>query len=342
MSLNKAFAAQAQACIALDSPFMGQLMGILARHWPSHTPFGHLCAQWPGDLSPKAVSLPLRIAGGLHALVLTGRDVDLAALYPPNRVSDDALKEGVLRSIDTHQDFLTEWVQSAPQTNEVRRSVALIAAAHWLATRHALPFVTSELGASAGLNLNWDRYALEVGRQTLGPDNPALTLTPDWTGPIPSPAPVTVAQRGGIDLNPLDPTDPEQTLRLLAYLWPDQPHRVTLTRAAISVQSTSVEQGDAIDWLETRLAARHANHLHLIYHTIAWQYFPIATQAHGTALIQAAGSLATPSAPLAWLRMENDGGADGAALTLRLWPGDQHVVLGRVDFHGRWVHWQAM
>jgi len=202
---------------------MGQLMNLLALHWPSDTPFSRLCAQWPGDLSPGGVSLPLRIAGGLHALVLTGRDPDLAALYPPNPASDSALKTAVLNALDTHQDFLTDWVQNAPQTNEVRRSVALIAAAHWLAARHALPFVTSELGASAGLNLNWDRYALVAGGQPLGPQDPALTLTPEWTGPIPAPAPVTLAQRAGVDLNPLDITDPALTLRLLAYLWPDQP-----------------------------------------------------------------------------------------------------------------------
>lgn len=87
------------------------------------------------------------------------------------------------------------------------------------------------------------------------------------------------------------------------------------------------------DLINAVLAAL-TGHLHLIYHTIAWQYFPDASQTRGTALIEAAGEQATAQAPLAWLRMENDGGDDGAALTLRLWPGDQHITLGRVDFHG--------
>jgi len=341
LSLRDAFLGQAQACIALGSPFMGQLLGILAHHWPEDTPFARLCSEWPGDISPVGASLPLRISGGLHALVLTGRDAGLAALYPPHRAGDAALKGAVLDALTTHQSFLTDWVQSPPQTNEVRRSAALIGAAHWLAARHNLPFVTSELGASAGLNLMWDRYALKAGGQTFTADNQALTLEPDWTGPVPDPAKVQVAERCGVDLNPLDPHDPDQALRLLAYLWPDQPHRVALTRAAIEAQSIPVERGDAIDWLETRLANRRDGHLHLIYHTIAWQYFPPDTQARGTALIETAGAGATTSAPLAWLRMENDGGTEGAALTLRLWPGDQRITLGRVDFHGRWVRWEA-
>lgn len=341
MTLTDAFLTQARACEALDSPFMGRLLRLLARGWPTDSQLGRLCATWPGDIGPGGASLPLRIAGGLHALVLTRRDGALIAAYPPNRVSDEVLAQAVLNALASHQGFLVDWVQSPPQTNEVRRSAALIGAAHWLAARHKLPFVTSELGASAGLNLMWDRYALEASGQRLGPDDPALTLLPDWTGPVPAPAEVVVAERRGIDLNPLDVQDPGQILRLLAYLWPDQPHRVTLTRAAIAAQTAKVELGDAVDWLETRLATRHDGHLHLIYHTIAWQYFPDAAQVRGKALIEAAGARATATAPLAWLRMEGDGATDGAALSLRLWPGDQRITLGRVDYHGRWLRWQA-
>ena len=82
--------------------------------------------------------------------------------------------------------------------------------------------------------------------------------------------------------------------------------------------------------------------MHIIQHTVAWQYFPAHAQHRGTALIEAAGARATPETPLAWMQMETDGdttGAIGAALTLRLWPGDLTLHLGRADFHGRWVKW---
>ena len=36
---------------------------------------------------------------------------------------------------------------------------------------------------------------------------------------------------------------------------------------------------------------------------------------------------------------EADGETPGAGLTLRLWPGDLRLVLGRACFHGRWVDW---
>lgn len=39
--------------------------------------------------------------------------------------------------------------------------------------------------------------------------------------------------------------------------------------------------------------------------------------------------------------MEADATPGSAALTLHLWPGDRHIALGRADFHGRWIDWQA-
>jgi hypothetical protein len=158
---------------------------------------------------------------------------------------------------------------------------------------------------------------------------------------VPPAAAVKVVERAGVDLRPIDPRSHDEALRLFAYLWPDQPSRADLTRAAISVLDTTVGQGDAIDWLETRLHSPLSARLHLVYHTVAWQYFPADAQNRGRALIEAAGARATENAPLAWLRMETDGGSNGAAVTLRLWPGNRRIGLGRADFHGRWVHWAA-
>lgn len=344
MSLPEVLRYQANACTTLGSPFMGRLLTLLADHWPEGSALARVCDHWEGDVGPNGASLPLRIAGGLHALVLTGRDKRLATVYPPNDAADTALIGAVLAAIDDHADFLLDWITNAPQTNEVRRSAALIPAAHLLAARHPLPFVSSELGASGGLNLMWDRYAVDAGSSVLGPPDPLLTLKPDWSGPVPQPANIQVAQRAGVDLNPIDPRDPDQALRLFAYLWADQPHRMDLTRAATAGAEVKVDKGDAIDWLADRLNKQGEGRLHLIYHTIAWQYFPAEKQAEGKAMIEAAGACATETRPLAWLRMENDGdsaGAGGAGLTLRLWPGDLCVTLARVDFHGRWVRWQV-
>lgn len=144
----------------------------------------------------------MRLAGGLHALVRLGRDPDLSAAYAdPAGIDDAALRAAALAAMARHQGFLLDWIESPPQTNEVRRSAVLIAAAHWLTARFGLPMMLSELGASAGLNLLWDRYALHIGADTFGPSVSTLRLSPEWTGPLPPPARPQVASRAGVDLN---------------------------------------------------------------------------------------------------------------------------------------------
>ena len=333
--VKEAFTFQSIACASLGSPFMEQLCRLLAeRDWPE-TNLRERVFSWPGDLSPRGESVPLRVAGGLHALYLN--EVAFSGVYPPAEVSDDELWTAVDAALISHDMFLCDWVQSAPQTNEVRRSAAIIPAGHVIAERFGLPIRTSELGASGGLNLKWDRYGLKFADTVFGQDD-TLVLEPDWTGPPPPAAHPNVVERRGVDLNPLDPTNPEDALRLRAYLWPDQPDRLTRTAAAIEIAEPLVDQGDAIDWLEARLG-HVPGQVHMIYHTIAWQYFPADQQAKGRSLIEAAGATATTDSPLAWFSMENDGGERGAALTLRLWPGDITLDLGRADFHGRWVNW---
>lgn len=340
-ALRAAFLEQAGYCEGLDSPFMGRLLRLLARHWPEDTNLAQKLADWPGDIRPMADSLPLRVAGGLHALRLSGQDAGLDAAYPPNGSDDETLWAAVAKALQTHDAFLCDWVTHAPQTNEVRRSAALIACAALLATRYKLPFRLSELGASGGLNLMFDRFALCTKNARFGPSNATVELQPVWKGDAPPPHPINVQERRGVDLNPLNAHAPDDALRLMAYLWPDQIDRLQRTRAAIALQDAPVDQADAIDWLENRLTHTDGQ-IHLIYHTVAWQYFPAKAQERGTKLIEAAGQTATDQSPLAWLRMETDGSDQpGARLSLRLWPGDQLLELGRIDFHGRWIDWQG-
>ena len=335
MSAAGAFEVQAQSCERLGSPFTARVLRALPALLDRDTPLGRRVLEWPGEIGPSGASVPLRLAGGLHALALSG--APLARAYPPHDSDDDALLGALSRALAEHAGHLDAWLDGPPQTNEVRRSVALIPAAHLLTARHGLPLVLSEVGASAGLSLAFDRYALETPSFRRGPAEPVLTLTPDWEGPPPPDAAPRVAERAGCDLAPLDPREPSDLLRLRAYLWPDQPHRRALTDAAAAAATTRVERADAVAWLARRLAEPRRGQSHLVYHTVAWQYLPPEAQAAGEALLEEAGRRATPEAPVARLGMESDGGPD-AALTLATWPGGTEA-LGRVDFHGRRVSW---
>lgn len=338
MTVRAAFTRQAEACAALGSPFTARLCNLAAARLQPGTPVADRVLTWAGDPAPSADSVPLRLAGALHALRL--QDKALQAVYPPAEASDEALWHAVAQAFDAHADDILHWLDSPPQTNEVRRSAALLPVFARLWQMFALPLDLSELGASGGLNLRADQYRLSLPGAGLGPEGSPVTLSPAWDGPPPHPALPAIRHRAGVDLNPLDPAQPAGALRLRAYLWADQADRLARTEAAIAIAAhhpARVTRADAADWLATALTPR-PGHTHLIFHTVAWQYFPAAVQTRAAALIRAAGAQATAAAPLAWFGMEADGG-EGAALTLRTWPGGTETLLGRADFHGRWISW---
>jgi hypothetical protein len=153
MRLSDAFDYQAQACTTLGSPFMGQLCRVLATRLVRGTPLTDRLFDWQGDIGPRGDSVPLRLCGALHALRLQG-GAALTAVYPPHIATDDALWLAVSQVLADHTDFIDAFIYSPPQTNEVRRAAALIAAGHMISNHFPNPMRVSELGASAGLNLN--------------------------------------------------------------------------------------------------------------------------------------------------------------------------------------------
>lgn len=341
MSWQSAFSSQATSCRDLGSPFTATLLDSFVTFGLPEGPIGTRIATWPGDISGSGASVPLRLAGALHGLVLEDMDPALTALYPPQATPKaEALHETACAAISRHDAYIDQRLNDAPQTNEVARASALILAADALAEQTGLPLVLSELGASAGLNLNFDRFRLVTPNADFGPSDSPVVLTPDWRSPAPAPHGFIVSERQGVDLSPRDPVVERQ--RLLSFIWPDQSARFHRIAAALDLAAThpvQVAQADAIDWLETRLAQSFPGQLHLIYHTVAWQYFPAEVQARGEAILAEAGERATEDTPLARLAMEADGQTPGAKLTLTLWPNGTQHDLGRFDFHGRWIDW---
>ena len=159
-----------------------------------------------------------------------------------------------------------------------------------------------------------------------------------WQGSLPPAAPYLLRDAQGCDLAPLDLRQRQDLLRLHAYIWADQPERRARTDAAISLNPPLPKKSSAIEFLRKRIASPWSG-CHLIYSTVAWQYFSNAEKSQITELITTRG--ANSQAPLAWLRIEADGKSPGAGMRLDLWPEQKRIDLGRMDFHGRWITWTA-
>lgn len=338
-AVRAAFARQAGWAAKLESPFMERLCGLLGERLDRGTAAGRRVLDWPGA-DPFGDALPLRLAGGLHALVRRGEAPALAGCYPPNPLPDEAALWAALGPALAEPGLL-RWLDSAPQTNEVGRSAVLTAGLLALAERFPDPVELLELGASAGLNLLLDRYGHDLGGVRAGDPGSAVQLRPEWKGRPPPDARVAVARRSGVDLRPVDPVRDGE--RLLAYVWPDQARRLARLEAALAIAGEDpprVDRGDAADWLEARLAEPRApGAVRVVLHTIAFQYFPEGAKARIAAMLEGAGTAG--ATPLAWLRCEPEAGEDRITLRLRTWPGGEERVLALCHPHGAWVRWLA-
>jgi hypothetical protein len=341
-AVRAAFARQAEWATKLDSPFMELLCRLLGERLDRSTEVGRQVLDWPGRADPFSDALPLRLTGGLHALVRRGEAPGLAGCYPPNPLPGDEGLWSALRPVLANPDLLP-WLDGAPQTNEVGRSAVLMSGLLVVADRFEQPVELLELGASAGLNLMLDRYGYDLGGVRAGDSKSPLRLEPEWKGAAPPDAPVVVARRRGVDLHPLDPRSDGD--RLLAYVWPDQARRLTQLEAALAIAAMNppqVDRGDAAGWLEARLdEPQEAGVTRVVLHSIAFQYFPEETKARIAAAMAAAAAGATVASPLAWLRYEHDARDDAITLRLMAWPGGEERLLARCHPHGSSIRWLA-
>ena len=339
-AIREAFREQARWCERLSSPFTAQLCNALAGVLDEKSAIGTRVLGWQGN--PMADALALRLCGGLHALVRRGEAPELAAIYPPAAVGDGEMARILLRTLVERAEALDPWLDSAPQTNEVGRSGPLMSGLLVLADRFHLPLRLFELGASAGLNLQLDRYGYDLGGLAAGAEDSPVRLKPKWKGAPPPEAKVEIAARGGVDLNPVDPVADRE--RLLAYVWPDQAQRLAQLQAALDLAAADpprVDRADAADWLEAQLGtAPEPGVCRVVMHTVAFQYFPAEVQARIKARLIAAGAEASQAAPLAWLRMEKLAADEHFSLRLRTWPGDGQLLAWSHP-HGTWMEWLA-
>jgi hypothetical protein len=278
--------------------------------------------------------LGLRLLGAVNRLVLTDREPALAGAYGRGRVPEawDELLDTLRRNAPELRDSLEQPVQ----TNEVGRCAALIFGFLTVATETKLPLRLLEVGASAGLNLRWDRFAYRADGFSWGPADSPLQLEFELEGKAPAlPDAVEVAERRGCDANPVDASTPEGRLTLLSYVWPDQPERIARMEAALAVaeeEPVALDRETASTWAKRMLAEPVPERATTIYHSIVSQYLSDEERAALFEGIREAGERATGEAPLAWLRMEP--ADDRANLELTVWPGGEDRLLARVGYHG--------
>ncbi len=213
------------------------------------------------------------------------------------------------RMVVEDADRLRETMSArATQTNEPARCTGLLPALGLLDG----PLALIEVGASAGLCLYPDRYSYDYDGVVVGTPGPVhLRCTTSGAVPVPDRLP-DVTGRIGIDLNPLDPADPDDRAWLRALIWPGPQAAARLERldaaAAIAgAEPARMLAGDLVDRLPDALDLVPPGCTVVVFHTAVLPYLPSERRAAFLDLVSAL--------PVRWISQEAPGVVPGTGPT---------------------------
>jgi hypothetical protein len=293
---------------------------------------------------------PNLLLAAVHLLLLKGAHHPLAAYYPSISPSADPYAD----AFPAFRDFCLQ--QREPlialldtrivQTNEVRRSACLLPAFGKVARRFGRPLALVELGASAGLNLLFDRYQFDYGdgRQYGDVASPVLIVCASHghrVPPLPRQLP-KVAWRVGLDLHPVDLRDPEEALWLRALVWPDHRIRAAVLERAIEVARNDPPRllpGDALELLPEVLAEAPPDAALCVFHTHTLNQLDESARARLTAILEDHAT----HRDLGRVSIERLGTPEPPRLELVTYASGQRTEqhLANCDPHGGWIDWVA-
>ncbi len=341
------FAQQAGACARLGSPLYAALLERAAQDIRDGGP---CAAAITGYLdAPLDDAVPLRLLGGVHALVLTGRAPELAAHYPsaggvfdPERPA--AAWPAFRAVVAAETEWVRSWLRLPPQTNEVGRSNLLLAGLLHTVPTAQLPVRLFELGSSAGLNLRAEQFRYTAGDFVWGPVDSPVHLTDTWRSEVPGwlragaarhPS-LRIVERRGCDPSPIDPLTPDGSLALRAYLWPDQNERRARLDGALRIAAkvpATVEAAGADEFLAD--VELEPGTLTVVWHSIMRQYVPDAAWARVERELDRLAAAAGPDAGFARISFEPRTIAGEPAFWLAAQtPGEPERLLAPAPPHG--------
>ena len=207
--------------------------------------------------------VPNLLLAAVQFLLLKGAPHPLARFYEHGSGSREDPYPPFRAFCLEHAGRIIELIASRTvQTNEVSRC-ALLLPAFVLVSREAKgrPLYLLEIGAAAGLILLWDLYGYNYGNKIRSGDRASpVQIGCELRGASTPDVPITlpaVERRIGVDLNPIDIDDTEQTLWLRSLVWPEEGERARLLENAITVargNKPDMVAGDGIALLPELLA----------------------------------------------------------------------------------------
>lgn len=328
------------ACRRMGSPFFGSLLERAASAYEQDPSLRDLL-----DRHAHRSRIGLRLGGAAHFRALRAQAPTIAAHYPSTGGDGDvaAAWQAILADVHANSPAYDSLFERHVQTNEVARSMPVLAAMLALAHETQLPLRIFEIGSSAGLLLNFDRYHYSGNAWKWGdPASPMQLQNRIASGrPQYLDAPLNVAERRGCDLNPLDPASDDDADTLLGFVWPDQRERFERLRAAIQVaraHPVKIARAEGSVWARSEAMPKDGA-VTVLLHTVITEHMAADELESLAGAIGEVSREATPSRPFAWIRMELRDDRKGYDTTLTRWPGAHETIVAASDGHAQNIRW---
>lgn len=266
---------QAAGCRALGSPFYASLLESAIVDLDERGPVWTVLQGFEEE--PRESAIALRLLAPVHRKVLAREAPELDRHYPSTGGDGDsaAAWPHFREFVRANEAWMREQIKRPCQTNEVGRSAALLGGFLEVAHRTRKPLRILEIGASAGLNLRWDTYHYAAAEGSWGDPSSPVQFTHSFDVAPPMNRAAEVVERGGCDLDPIDPASGAGALTLRSFVWADQLARMTQLDCAIEVARRvpiTVERIGAADFLERELAAPRRDVATVVFHSVFIQY----------------------------------------------------------------------
>jgi hypothetical protein len=214
-----------------------------------------------------------------------------------------------------------------------------------------------DAGCSAGLDLTVDRVGITYsdGRSLGDPSSPVqLSCSIVGGRAVPARAIPQVVARVGVDVDPVDVTDPDDARWVRACVWPDQPERLARLDAEMALAATDpplLLRGDPVEMLPDAVALVPADALPVVITTWALSRFPLesrllflrrlgeAAADRAVAWVSAEGVGVAPAMPSLGDRRASGHSIVGVAVLDR--STVRAEAIGRCWSKGRWLAWLA-
>lgn len=340
------------------APLNAALCAVIARDRSLHTLLAH---------APVEQQLPVLLLASIHFLVLAEPNHELAAWYPNvtrhHRDPTDPALAPVLHDFvnDRAPSMLELLATRRVQTNEIGRC-ALFLPALGLIAADRTPIGHVDVGTSAGLTTLLARFAYRYvddqgegvtrAGDVIGSGAPLLECSTRGTGPVPTAIP-DIASAQGIDLDPIDISDPDDARWLQACCWPDQTDRFERLAAAIEMAQADppkIITGDAVDVICDTIQRVPPDQHPVVTCSWALNYLTPAARHAFVEELDTSGAVRD----ISWVFAESPAltpelphardlaGEHTTALVLTRWRNGERSVdhLATCHPHGYWLHWR--